>query len=579
MLVVDDCREIFEYIRRALRGRHFEGGVFDYAASGNEARVRLADASRDGKHYGLAFVDFAMPGLNGIQTANALWAIDPGLSVILSSGAHVGNLWDSQSPALKPQQLFMLQKPFLVQELRQICQMITRQRQGGIAQQKRSVLPDTLSSLPNSRLSRIMDQLLSAGGTQQHSFLSIGIDRLSSHFSADRAAGIEACAREVSSLLAGALPAASGRLLEMDLGRFAVLLAGCDEPGAMDVARRLLGVCEATSVKSLLRGGEISLSIGLATFRPGTCPADEVMLAAEAARCCAESSGGGMVRCYSLDDAAVVGMIRERQVVPEIERALHGGCFELWGQYIVPLQTAGTPLPGVELLLRMRDSTHQLLRPDRFLPAAERCGLMTRIDRFVVNEALKVLRSGRLAGSVSHLAVNVSPHLLNDPAGIGWLEGIITAAEGHREQLCIEITESARLHEVGTLSAFMEKWTDRGVRFALDDFGAGFSTFDYLLTLPVFYLKVDGSLIRGCATDPRRLDLLRRIVEIGHCWGKETVAEQIEDIETLNAIRALGFDAAQGFALARPAPIAEVIRPAGATKLDRAGQATAGAVD
>jgi EAL domain-containing protein (putative c-di-GMP-specific phosphodiesterase class I) len=229
----------------------------------------------------------------------------------------------------------------------------------------------------------------------------------------------------------------------------------------------------------------------------------------------------------------------------------------LYAQPIVPLQAETEPAHAfAEVLLRMRDPEGQLVTPDKFLPAAERYGLMPTIDRWVVRNTLNWLLEHPAWNGM--LSINLSGSSLGDALFLDFLlqELEKRGVDGHR--LCLEITETEAITNLSRARQFMARAHETGLRFALDDFGSGMSSFGYLKDLPVDYLKIDGRFVRNMDMDPVSMAMVRSIHEIGDLMGKQTIAEFVGHAEVLELLRDMGVGFAQGFHLGEPAPIARL---------------------
>ncbi len=213
-----------------------------------------------------------------------------------------------------------------------------------------------------------------------------------------------------------------------------------------------------------------------------------------------------------------------------------------------------------ELLLRMRNPDGSLVLPGEFLPAAERSGLITQIDRWVIAEACRLLGESQRAGQRLHFEVNLSGPSMGDPQLLQLVERDL-ALLPHRGGLVIEVTETAAIIDVERARSFAERLAVLGVAFALDDFGAGYGSFYYLKHLPFDYLKIDGEFIRGLVTSHADQVLVQSLVGIASQLGKQTVAEFVEDEPTLDMLRELGVDFAQGYFIGRPAPLPPIRIP------------------
>jgi EAL domain-containing protein (putative c-di-GMP-specific phosphodiesterase class I) len=204
-----------------------------------------------------------------------------------------------------------------------------------------------------------------------------------------------------------------------------------------------------------------------------------------------------------------------------------------------------------ELLVRMRGAggTDDILAPSQFLPAAERCGLIGLVDRWMTARAVALSRQGR------RTEVNLSARSIGDEELTARIEHWISRTGVNASNLVFELTETAALENLDLAVDFAERLVRLGCQFALDDFGTGFGSLTHLRLLPVRYLKIDQSFIRDVATSREDQAMVRGIVAIAGELDVLTVAEGIEDAETLQLISEFGVDYAQGFHIGRPAPV------------------------
>lgn len=242
------------------------------------------------------------------------------------------------------------------------------------------------------------------------------------------------------------------------------------------------------------------------------------------------------------------------------------GSLRLHGQLIQPL-AENTQMPCMcEILLRIKDADGDLLLPRQFIAAAEHDHLMPRIDRWVVHRAFRIVR--RLAESASTMVytINLSGQSICEPLFLGEVIAEIAAARIDPRRICFEITETAAIVNLSVARQFIDELKGLGCRFALDDFGAGFSSFAYLKNLRVDYLKIDGQFVRGMTRDSFRRAFVESINRIGHIMGIVTIAECVEDTATREVLKQLNVDYAQGYCIARPEPLKartlSVARPA-----------------
>jgi EAL domain-containing protein (putative c-di-GMP-specific phosphodiesterase class I) len=218
--------------------------------------------------------------------------------------------------------------------------------------------------------------------------------------------------------------------------------------------------------------------------------------------------------------------------------------------------------PYTELLLRLRGENGELVPPTSFIPAAERYHLMPAIDRWVISTALGMLahhiETGADRSSIGVHAINVSGASIGDDDFLDFVQAQFLRFRVPHACVCFEITETTAVASLTKATEFMTALRGLGCRFALDDFGVGVSSFTYLKHLPVDYLKIDGSFVKDMQQDPVNHAMVEAIHRIGHIMGKKTIAESVESRGVLKALRAIGVDYAQGFAIAPPAPFGQL---------------------
>ncbi|UCE88796.1 MAG: EAL domain-containing protein, partial [Pseudomonadota bacterium] len=213
-----------------------------------------------------------------------------------------------------------------------------------------------------------------------------------------------------------------------------------------------------------------------------------------------------------------------------------------------------------ELLVRMYSGDGRIVPPRDFLTAAERYHLMPAIDRWVLLNAFEAMSQGerQIPEHLGGCAINLSGQSLGDEKFLGDVLAMFDATGADPARVCFEITETAVIGNLSHARQFIDVLRTHGCRFALDDFGSGLSSFSYLKTLPVDYLKIDGSFVGGMLQDENDYTMVRSIHQIGHVMGILTVAEFVEDQAILAAVKAIGVDYAQGYAIGRPRPISAI---------------------
>jgi len=360
--------------------------------------------------------------------------------------------------------------------------------------------------------------------------------------------------RDVTGLLQTRVRAAD-TIARLGGDEFGVLLESCSPEQATRIAE---GIRQAIRDYRFVWGAStlsVGASIGVVEITRDTENVASIMSAADIACYAAKDEGRNRIHVYSAGGGS--NRHREMHWVARVTRAAEENRLELHYQPIIAVGSQAAP-SFHELTVRLRDDDGTLIAPGEFIPAAERYNVMAAIDRWVVLQALELLRRQQdRAGPDLLLAVNVSGTSLNDQTFVDFVlseTGDPSIAAG----LCFEITETAAVTSLSNAIYFMRELKARGCKFALDDFGSGLSSFMYLKTLPVDYLKIDGQFISDIASDPIDRSMVEAIGKVGKALGICTVAECVESAEVLAELGRLGVDYAQGFFVARPRPVAEL---------------------
>ncbi len=337
---------------------------------------------------------------------------------------------------------------------------------------------------------------------------------------------------------------------------FAILLEDCPVALAQHSAENLRRVIEDHVFQWQGRSHSVSVSIGIVPVTDASDTPGNVLSLADTACYAAKDSGRNCVHTYESDNGPVQLRHGEMRWAARINQAMNDNRLELNCQRIAAL---GVEQGGAhfEILLRMRDEQGLLILPGEFLPAAERYNLSCRIDRWVIDSVFSWLAARpRALAEVGEVSINLSGKSIGNADMLEFILGAFRSGQVPADKICFEITETAAIADLVGAIQFIARLKECGCRFALDDFGSGFSSLAYLKQLPVDYLKIDGAFVRDMDSDSIDYAMVRSINDIGHLLGKQTVAEFVETAATINLLRTLGVDFVQGYAVGRPEPIA-----------------------
>jgi diguanylate cyclase (GGDEF)-like protein len=339
---------------------------------------------------------------------------------------------------------------------------------------------------------------------------------------------------------------------------FGVLLKECTLEHAKRIGERMLELVRDFRFTWQGKSFNIGASIGLVMLdRPGLTLAD-VLRHADMACYAAKDKGRNRIQVYLPDSLELRRLHGDMEWVNRINRALEQDHFELHHQRIVSLD-GHNPANCCEFLVRMKESASgELILPGLFLPAAERYGLMPAMDRWVVSRCFSHLADCRVKGRIlgdGIAFINLSGATLSDEQFLPFVKAGLEQHGVPASSVCFEVTETAAIANLSNALVFIEGVKALGCYVALDDFGAGLSSFSYLKTLPADFLKIDGAFIRDMLDDPMDAAIVEAINNIGHVAGLKTIAEFVESKAIQDRLKSIGVDYLQGYGIHRPEPV------------------------
>ena len=355
---------------------------------------------------------------------------------------------------------------------------------------------------------------------------------------------------------------------------FGVLLENCDVESAKHIAQDLCNRMDEFRFEHEQRRFRIGTSIGLVPLDNRWKDFSDAIKAADSACYAAKDAGRNRVHVWFDTDANISARTADMQWATRLERAIDDDQFLLYAQQIDCLSNTDGGVHA-EVLLRMYDDDNNLKLPSIFLLAAERFHLATRIDRWVLQHTLAHLLRVPDLSSVSMLCINLSGQSVGDREfHRDAIKLLKDAGKNLCSRICIEITETSVVTNMANASLFIDALHKLGIRVALDDFGAGASSFGYLKSLNVDILKIDGQFINNMLDDRLDAAAVRCFVDVARVQGLQTVAEYVSNGDVLEHVKSMGIDFAQGFYLYQPEPIDQLLdrecsqKPISMTSLD-----------
>jgi diguanylate cyclase (GGDEF)-like protein/PAS domain S-box-containing protein len=421
---------------------------------------------------------------------------------------------------------------------------------------------DPLTGIHNrTTLETRLQAALASAHTQgeQHMFMYLDLDQFKIvNDTCGHAVG-DALLKQIVSIIRGCL-STDALLARLGGDEFAILLLCCDSDAAGKIADDICNRIEAFRFAHEQKRFHVSASIGLVRIDHQWQDISALLQIANAACYTAKQEGRNRTHLYRDTDFAIKKHHEEIQWVNRLELALEENRFSLYCQRILPLNES-SGIHG-EILLRLPDGNGGMIPAGAFMPAAERFHITSRIDRWVTKRVLHwIMEHEHVIDHIDVLSVNISGQSIGDRAFHDYMLELIVSTPATYSKLCFEITETAAITNLADANSFIASMRRFGIRFSLDDFGSGVSSFGHLKNLDVDYLKIDGQFIRAIDSNVIDQAMVRCICEIANGTGLKTIAEYVETVEVENLLRGMGIHYTQGYLRHKPAPLDEMLKP------------------
>ncbi len=352
----------------------------------------------------------------------------------------------------------------------------------------------------------------------------------------------------------------SDTLARLGGDEFGLLLENCPLEKAVRIANHLLKVIQAFRFTWQGRVFKVGASIGLVTIDEYATSASRLLSKADAACYLAKDQGRNRIWVHHPDDNELDQRQGEMEQTSRITHALEENRFIIYKQLIHPTKPSQAHKKHYEILIRMLDDNGNIISPMAFIPAAERYGIMTNIDRWLITNLLKLLHEQpELSADVETWGINISAQSLSNDSFLDFVVEQIQSSEVDPASLCFEITETAAIGNWIHATRFINVLKGMGCRFALDDFGSGMSSFSYLKNMRIDFLKIDGVFVHNLAEDSIDQAIVAAVHRVGQVMGIQTIAEFVENDAILSHLREIGVDYAQGYGIHQPEPLIEAI--------------------
>lgn len=341
---------------------------------------------------------------------------------------------------------------------------------------------------------------------------------------------------------------------------FGLILKHCSQDGALKTAHKITEIISETIFNWDDCDYKLGVCIGINPLNKNSQDASDAIRKADLACYTAKDHGENQVYVYEEEDSELIRRQEETFWATRITEAIENDRLKLYAQPIVALKNRDPMKQHLEILVRLLDENNQIIPPSAFIPAAERYNLMHLVDRKIILETFSFIHKySDLDEKITNYSINLSGNTIDDKNIIRYIKEMAEKFEIDTKYICFEITETAAIKNLQKAKLLIKELKRFGFKFALDDFGSGLSSFQYLKNLPVDFLKIDGSFVSDMVNNNIDHAMVAAINKVGHIMGIETIAEYVENDQIIKKLQELNVDYAQGYGIEQPKPLKEAL--------------------
>jgi len=341
---------------------------------------------------------------------------------------------------------------------------------------------------------------------------------------------------------------------------FGLILKNCTQKGALKITGNITKIISEMKFNWDGCDYNLGVSIGINPLSKNSQDASDAIRKADLACYTAKDHGKGKIYVYEEENSELIRRQEETYWATRISEAIENDRLQLYAQPIVALKNKNAQKRHVEILVRLLDKDNNLISPNAFIPAAERYNLMHQVDRKVIYETFSFIHKYSDKDElITHYSINLSGNTIDDKDIIDFIKDTASKFDIDERLICFEITETAAIKNLNKAKTLIKKLRACGFKFALDDFGSGLSSFQYLKNLPVDYLKIDGSFVSDMVNNNIDHAMVAAINQVAHIMGIETIAEYVENEQIIKRLQDLNVDYGQGYGIEQPKPIKVIL--------------------